>query len=260
MRRFAIYLLFPVVALNAGKLTFEERIELVRGLNAEYATVKQFLPRSKKPLSFEKAGTYDKQKWEEVGKQFGPAARIGDLVQITKVTLEDDRILLEINGGMRSGRKWYERIEVGMGRRTTPIATGNSNAPSGTNIEILFHEPLPALKAADVKKILGPVLDFEKRTSTELYSEQLTPEVRNAIKAKKAIEGMDKEQVILALGRPAHKQRETKDGVELEDWVYGTPPGRIIFVTFNGNKATKVKEAYAGLGVEVARPQDKLAQ
>ena len=70
--------------------------------------------------------------------------------------------------------------------------------------------------------------------------------------------GMEREQVIMALGRPQHKSRETKDGVELEDWVYGKPPGRITFVTFNGNKVIKVKESYAGLGVEAAAPLTSL--
>jgi hypothetical protein len=59
----------------------------------------------------------------------------------------------------------------------------------------------------------------------------------------------------MAMGRPEHKSRETKDGVEFEDWVFGTPPGRITFVTFEGSKVVKVKEAYAGLGTEVADPQ-----
>jgi hypothetical protein len=39
--------------------------------------------------------------------------------------------------------------------------------------------------------------------------------------------------------------------VDLEDWVYGTPPGKIVFVTFNGEKVVKVKEDYAGLGTDV---------
>jgi hypothetical protein len=30
---------------------------------AEYATVKAFLPRSKKPLPFESSGSYDKKAW-----------------------------------------------------------------------------------------------------------------------------------------------------------------------------------------------------
>ena len=242
----------PLAAENR-KLTFEERVEMVRGLMAEYATAKTFLPRSKKPLLFESNGTYDKQQWEAAGRRFGPAARTGDLVQITRVIIEDDKILFEINGGVK-GKRWYERIEVGVGSQTGPIAAQNSNAPGGTKLALLFHKPVPPMKVADLKKILAPVLDFEKRSATENYMDSLPPETQKAIKEKKAIEGMDKEQVLLALGRPRHKSREFKDGMELEDWVYGYPPGRIIFVTFNANKVIRVKEAYAGLGGEVREP------
>ncbi|MBI3471165.1 MAG: hypothetical protein HY013_07400 [Candidatus Solibacter usitatus] len=245
-----------IAALAAGsdrKLTVDERVEIVRGLMAEYATVKKFLPRSKKPLPFNSTGEYDAKHWDEVGKEMGPAARLGDLVQITKVTLDHDKILLEINGGVKSGRKWYERIEVGMGSRTSPI--GNvTNPTAGTYIAVLFHKPLPSMKAAEIKKMLAPILDFEKHSATENYVETLPPEIQKAIKDKKAREGMDKEQVILALGRPVNKSREVKDGVELEDWIYGTPPGRIVFVTFNGNKVVRVKESYAGLGGEASAP------
>ena len=39
--------------------------------------------------------------------------------------------------------------------------------------------------------------------------------------------GMTRDQVVLAMGRPEYKSRETKDGLEIEDWVYGTAPGKI---------------------------------
>ena len=245
----AIMMLVPLA--HAGKLTFDERVELMRGLMAEYASVKQFLPRSKKPLPFEGSGAYDKKKWEEIGREYGPAARVGDLVQITKVEIEEDKITLQINNGFRKGPKWYQRIEVGMGN-TTPIGQPNSNAPAGTSIEINFRKSVSGIKSADIKKLLAPVLDFEKRSATQLYAETLPPEVQKAIKDKRVVEGMDRDQVMLALGRPNHKSRETKDGLEVEDWVFGQPPGKIVFVTFNGNKVIKVKEAYAGLGSEAA--------
>jgi hypothetical protein len=105
---------------------------------------------------------------------------------------------------------------------------------------------------------LAPVLGFEKRSATEVYSENLPPEVKKAIQDKKVLEGMDREQVVMALGRPNHKSREVQDGMELEYWVFGQAPGRIVFVTFNGNKVIKVKEQYAGLGTEVADPKTPL--
>jgi hypothetical protein len=256
---------FPILPLSgllfllpvecpAKKLGTDERIEIMRGLTAEYATAKVMLPRSKKPLIFESTGTWDKKQWDDVGKELGPAARTGDLIQVTKVTIESDKILLEINGGMKGGRKWYERIEVGMGTQTTPVGSGNSNAPGGTNLSVVFPKEVPAIAATDIKKMLAPILDFEKRSATEQYVENLPAPVQAAIKEKRAIEGMDKEQVVMALGRPRSKTRETKDGVDLEDWIYGTPPGKITFVTFNGSKVTKVRETYAGLGGSVADP------
>ena len=246
----------PVALRSSDKLTFDERVELVRGLTAEYATAKQFLPRSKKPLNYESSGAYDKKQWEEIAKQMGPAARTGDLVQITKVTLEDDKILLEINGGLKSGRHWYDRVQVGMGPQTAPVSGGEIHPATGTNIEVLFHKPLAGLTSADVKKMLAPLLDFEKRSATQLYSQSLPPAIQKAVAEKRVVEGMDRDQVLLAVGHPSHKSRETdKDGLEIEDWVYGTPPGKITFVTFNGNKVIKVKEEYAGLGSEAAGPE-----
>jgi len=234
-------------------LTPEERIELIRGLTAEYATAKVLLPRSKKPLALGVEGAYDKGEWQALAREHGPAARAGDLVQITKVSLEDERIVFEINGGFSGGRKWYQRVQVsgGVGMRTVPLSGGTySVAPGGTSIALVFKGRLPAMKAAEIKKLLAPILDFEKRSATEQYVETLPAPIQQAIKEKRAVEGMDRDQVLLALGRPVRKVRETVEGRELEDWIYGQAPGRIVFVTFEGNKVIRVKETYAGLASE----------
>jgi hypothetical protein len=239
--------------LGADKLTEAQRIELVRGLTAEYATVKAPLPRSKKALEFPSDGHYDKQAWDAAGKELGPAARVGDLVQVTKIDIEGDRIVLIVNGGFNSGKtRWRDRVQIGIGGQTAPISKGQSNAPGGTSIALLFNGPVPALKASEVKKMLAPVLDFEKQSAAETVMESLPPEVQQAVKDKRAIVGMDRDQVLLALGRPVRKVREVKDGEETEDWIYGQAPGKIVFVTFNGNKVIKVKEDYAGLGSQAA--------
>jgi hypothetical protein len=249
-------LLLPASLLAENtKLNVDQRIEIVRGLTAEYATAKIALPRSKKPLVFEADGKYDKQKWNEAGLELGPAARMGDLVQVTKVTIENEKILLEINGGTKGKKKWYENVEVGMGGSTRPVNSGqNTNAPGGTYILVEFGKPVPALQAADFKKMLAPILDFEKHSATEQVMDTLPPEVQKAVKENRAIEGMDREQVILSMGKPRTKTRETKDGIDLEDWIYGNPPGKITFVVFAGSKVTKVKETYAGLGGQTMPP------
>jgi hypothetical protein len=252
-RVLAAFVAVTAVYGDSKKLTFDQRVEIMRGLTAEYATVKSYLPKSKKALPFESSGTFDKAKWEEMGRALGPAARIGDRVQITHVDIDDDKIVLEINNGQKSGKKWTDRIEIGMGGGTRPISQPNTNAPAGTSIEVLFHKPLPlTLKAAEIKKMLAPVLDFDTRSATEHFVDTLPPETQKAIKEKRAIEGMDRDQVVLALGRPNRKSRETKEGIDYEDWVYGIPPGRVTFITFAGSKVVRVKDTYAQLGGSVA--------
>jgi hypothetical protein len=229
-------------------------VEIMRGLTAEYATAKVPLPRSKKPLDFNADGTYDKQKWTDAGKELGPAGRVGDLVQVTHVEIDKEAIILEINGGMKSKGSWKDHVSIGMGGGgTTPINRGSqTNAPGGTTVALRFNAPIGEVTSAEIKKMLAPVLDFEKHSATEQYAETLPPEIKQAIADKKPIEGMDRDQVIMALGKPVHKSRESKDGVDFEDWIYGNPPGRVMFVTFSGAKVVRVKETYAGLGGTIA--------
>lgn len=242
---------------GADKLEFEQRVAIIRGMNAEFATSKILLPRSKKALEFESTGTYDRAAWDTAAKTLGPAARVGDLVQITKVDIEKDRIVFEINGGMKGGRKWYDNVQVGMGTGggTVPIRSNNTPAPGGTTIALKFDKPVPALEASDIKKMLAPILDFEKRTATEQAIDTLPPEVKAAVKDKRVIEGMDRDQVLMAVGKPRTKVRETKDGTDTEDWIYGLPPGKVSFVTFANGKVVRVRESYAGLGGETVPNQ-----
>lgn len=252
-RRLAILALSATLLLGDSKKSEQDqKIELMRGLTAEYAKVVAPLPRSKKPLDFESTGAWDKEKWDAAGKDMGPAARVGDLVQVTRVDFEKDSIILEINNGNRSRGKWYDHLQVGVGSVNTPVGRNQSDAPGGTVIAVRFHGPLGEINAAEVKKLLAPVLDFEKHSATEQYVETLPPEIKQAIQDKKPVEGMDRDQVLLALGRPNRKTRESKDGTDFEDWIYGEPPGRVTFVTFQGQKVVRIKDTYAGLGGTIA--------
>jgi len=78
--------------LCADKLSFDERIEIERGLTAEFATAKVTLPRSKKPLVIKSDGQYDKAAWEDAMREAGPASRVGDQVQVTRVLIESNKI------------------------------------------------------------------------------------------------------------------------------------------------------------------------
>jgi hypothetical protein len=252
MRTSLALLLIAALPLAAReKLTEMERVALIRGLSFEYATAKVQLPRSKKALPLAPDGKYDRVVWDDAMREYGPAARVGDLVQVTKVDLSDEKIQLEINRGFKGGRKWYQNVEVGSNVGGTRPIGQQTNAPGGTLIVLEFPTGVPTDVLA-IKRGIAAVLDFEKHSATQNYMETLPEPVKKAIQQKKVIEGMDRDQVILALGKPKRKVREIKDGDEIEDWVYGEPPGRITFVTFNGNKVIRVREDYAGLGGSTA--------
>jgi hypothetical protein len=246
----------PFAMGDDPKLTDDDRVEILRGMLSEYATVKTLLPRSNKPLPFDSSGNWDKQFWDQADRQFGPAARVGDMVQVTHLNIENDKIVFEINGGVKGQNRgsWKDHVQVGIGGvGSVNRPQQNSNAPGGTSIALLFHGPIPPVKADDIKKILAPVLDFDTQSATDNYVEKLPEPIQNAIKANKVIVGMDRDQVLLAVGKPRHKERNiSNDGAEIEDWIYGDPPGKITFVTFTGSKVTQVKEAYADIGGSTA--------
>ncbi len=235
-------------------LTDDDRIDILRGLEAEFGKAKVLLPRSKKPLPYDSNGAFDARLWVKMSNGYGAAARVGDLIQITKITFESDRIILQFNHGYKGGAHWYDHVYMGMGDpmggmpMPGPPGQGGSPAPGGTTLAVLFHEKIPPVQSADLKKILEPIVDFDPHSATKDYVSSLPPPVKTAIQEKRAVAGMDRDQVLLALGRPRSKDRQTRDGVDYEDWIYGDPPGKVTFVTFAGSKVVKVKEEYASVG------------
>lgn len=239
----------------ADKLSFDERVELTRGLMAEFAKSKVTLPRTKKSLAYPNDGKYDRDAWQKALLENGPAARVGDEIQITRVLIEDKKILLEINGGMKSGGHWYDHVEVGMGGGMSPVNRNqNGRATAGSQISLVFPKGVPSLTVNDVKGMLTPIFDFSAHSATQVYVDALPAPIKKAIQEQHAVEGMNREQVVLAMGRPKNKSRETRDGDEMEDWVYGEPPGKVTFVTFSEGKVVKIREDYADVGGYTAPP------
>jgi hypothetical protein len=246
-----ILLMAGSLQADTKKLTQEQRRELVRGLTAEWATAKIVLPMSKKALPFDSLGGWDEEVWRQENYKNGPAARPGDMVQITKVDVDDDKIKIEINDGSKKGSFW-DRVQIGTGNQTTPVTRPKTNAMAGASIEIRFPDSIGDMDSAGVKKILAKVLDFDKHTAIENYIDSLPEPIREAILAKKAAVGMDREQVMMALGTPVRKSRETKDDVDYEDFIYGKPPGIIRFVKFAGAKVISIQEFYVGINGSTA--------
>ncbi len=218
------------------------RIEIIRGLLREMSVTKVPLPRGKRGVRVDAQGKLDLAEAQKEMHFNGMAMQAGTPAVITKIEFKSNQIIFEVNGGGRSGKKWYQHIEIDGGIGATPIASEQQQTPAfGSSIAVDFGKALPDLTIPQVKKILSGVLDFERHSPTVLYSPNVTPEVKQAIKDHKVIVGMDRDAVLSAKGTPDRRVREVRNGSEQEDWVYGTPP-HVLFVTFDGDQVVSVKQ------------------
>lgn len=220
----------------------DARIALIRALNREIAVTKVELPRGKQGIFVDAQGKLDQAKSQEEVRRNGLALKPGTPVQITKLEFKSDRVKIELNGGGKKSKKWYERIEIGgAGGMSAPITNQSSAPVYGSAITLAFPGKVESVTPEQVKKLLAGVLDFERHSPTVLYSPEVPPEIKEAIKNRQVIVGMDRDAVLSAKGPPDRKVRERRDGVEQEDWIYGLPPN-VLFVTFDGDTVANVKQ------------------
>jgi hypothetical protein len=221
----------------------DARLDLIRGLMSEVAVAKIAMPRGKHGVYLNAQGQLDQARADAELRQNGAAIRPGLPVEITKVEFKGDRIVFEINHGGKSGKKWYQHIEIGMGTATQPIAPDNG-APIlayGSFVSLKVPGNLADLTVPRVKQLLGAALDFERHAPTVLYSASVPPKIKAAIQKHEVLVGMDRDAVLSAKGPPDRKVREVHDGAEQEDWIYGLPP-HVLFVTFDGDTVNAVRQ------------------
>ena len=103
---------------------------------------------------------------------------------------------------------------------------------------------MPDLTPEELKQLLSPFLNFAKERSAAVqWFDTLPPEMKKAIQDRKPVVGMDREEVIAAIGKPDHKVRERDpDGNDIEDWIYGQPPSKTVFVRFMGDRVTRIQQ------------------
>jgi hypothetical protein len=224
------------------------RLEIIRGVSGEFARVRKSLPAGKNAFRYTPGKAIDEAELRRMINKGGSAANPGDSVQITQIQFKGKEILVDINGGGRGRTRLRDHIQLGIGGVPMPVSrtTGGPNGyqAAGCTLILNFGKPLPDMSADELKEYLGPLLDFgRQRSATISWVETLPVEIQAAIKERKAIVGMDREMVVAAMGRPERKVRERDpDGMELEDWIYGDPPSKTIFVTFAGERVVRVKE------------------
>ncbi len=235
---------------KAESLQPYSRLEIIRYVSGEFARVKKALPGGKSGFRFTPGKPIDESELRRTINKGGSVANPGDTVQITQIAFKGKEIVVDINGGGRGRTRLRDRIQVSAGSGNNSNVNLNRGANpagyqgNGSTLILDFGKSLPDLSPEEVKDFLSPLLDFGKqRSATVNWVETLPPEIQQAIKDRKAVVGMDREMVVAAMGRPERKVRERDpDGLELEDWIYGAPPSRTIFVTFAGEKVVRVKE------------------
>jgi hypothetical protein len=234
----------PANAKNS-RLQPESRLALVRYVDGEFARVLQPLPGGKKGLHVKAGAPVDDRILHATLGTTGSTINPGDSAQITSLEFGERQIVVDINGGGRGKTKLRDRIHLevgGMPTATTSQAPVNTN--KGATVYLDFDTPLPDMTPDDLKQYLSSVLDFSRQHSAAVqWIETLPPEIQSAIADKRPAVGMDHEMVLAALGRPDRKVREKQpDGTESEDWIYGSPPAKTLFVKFEGDKVTRIEQ------------------
>jgi len=216
-------------------------IVLIRGMLREIAVNKVPLPRGGKGVRVDSNGKLDKAEADAQLSANGLAIKAGMPVEISKITFKSKEIVFELNGGGKKKSKWYQHLEVGVGMDTVPVSQAPPVMAYGSWVTLVFPDKVPQLTVDQVKEALGNVLDFTRRTPTELYKPEVPAKFKEAIKNHQVLVGMNRDAVLSSKGPPDRRVREEREGVEQEDWIYGSTP-HVLFVTFDGDTVIKVQQ------------------
>ncbi len=229
-------------------LKSSSRLEIVRYISGEFVHADKALPGARKGFRIAVGKPLDEKSLKYALANTGIAVNPGDTVQITRIEFREKEIAIDLNGGSARHFHLRDHLQVGIGGAPTPVTTTSSETGAeqrlGATLILDYGRPLPDMSPDDVKRDLSPVLEFEQEKSAAVnWVDTLPLEFKQAIQDGHAAVGMNHDMVIAALGRPDHKVREKNDqGDDTEDWIYGTPPSKTIFVTFIGDKVTRVRE------------------
>ena len=237
---------------KAATLQDNSKLALIRFVSGEFAKAVKSMPAGKEGFLFHVGKPLNGELLDRAVATHGAAVNSGDSVQITKLEFRDHQIVVDVNGGGRGKRHWRDHLQIGLGggyptaRTTSAPDTGPPGLQPGmgSTIFLEFDKPLPDLTPEELKQLLSPFLNFAKERSAAVqWFDTLPPEMKKAIQERKPVVGMDREEVVAAIGKPDHKVRERdSDGNDIEDWIYGQPPSKTVFVRFMGERVSSIKQ------------------
>jgi hypothetical protein len=239
----------------AKNTTLQEnsKLNLIRYVSGEFAKAIKPLPAGKEGFHVSVGKPLEAEMLDRAVAKHGPAVNTGDSVQITKLEFRDHQIIVDVNGGGRGKKHWRDHLQIGLGGAGyPPMQTSSAQDPGppgmqpgmGSTIFLEFSKPLPDITPDELKQLLSPFLNFSKERSAAVqWFDTLPPEMKKAIQDRRPVVGMDREELVAAIGKPDRKVRERdSDGNDIEDWIYGQPPSKTVFVRFRGDRVTSIKQ------------------
>jgi hypothetical protein len=241
----------PANGSSSATLQDTSRLQLIRFVSGEFAKAIKPMPAGKEGILVYVGKPLNSEMLERAVATHGAAVNAGDNVQITKLDFRSHQIVVDVNGGGRGKKSWRDHLQIGIGGIPNVQNTGaeETGPPGlqpgmGSTIFLEFNKPLPDLTPEELKQLLSPFLNFTRERSAAVqWFDTLPPEMKKAIQERKPVLGMDREEVVAAMGKPDHKVRERDtDGNDIEDWIYGQPPSKTVFVRFTGDHVSGIKQ------------------
>ncbi len=240
----------------SGTLQESSRLLLVRYVSGELAKAVKPLPGGKDGFVVNVGSSTNIEQLDRAVASHGAAIHSGDNVVISKLEFQNHQIIVDLNGGGQVKKRLRDRIHIEMGGMPTaqatsanPDAGAGSAVPGiqpglGSTLYLEFNKAVPDLTPDDLKTLLSPFLNFNNQRSASVqWIDTLPPDIKKAIQERQPVVGMDREMVVAAVGKPDHKVRERDaDGNDIEDWIYGQPPSKTVFVRFTGERVTSVNQ------------------
>jgi len=250
----------PEIPAHAPHMSKETRLEIIRDFETQIVYSRALFPMGSKGLKLKDGVTTPSgQDLQQLIALWGPSIRPGDPAHISFVHIKDDHIHFDLNGGAIRRKKWYQHIEIsGTGGTPVPLSNGDStDNPHGSYLDVYFDKYVPEMSAAQLRRVLYPVLDFNARNKEQAYLDTLPPKVKEAIKAHYVLVGMNTEMVLHAKGKAPKKVREKDGDIEYEEWIYGEPPQDVDFVRIVNDEVVRVETMKVG-GQKIVRTEKEV--
>jgi hypothetical protein len=232
-------------ALSHAQLSEDARTKILYAMIATEGAARIPMPLGGEGIDLYDTGQIDAEKLKKELQKNGSAITAGHIVNITAIEFSDKTIEIELDGGGTKKKSFLSRIQVGIGNASTSQPAQAEEQAKGSKIVLKFASRIqPGLTPEQLKDLLNPLLDFNKQSLARTGVDALPPEFKEAVLAKRAMIGMDRNTVLLALGRPheTQRERERNTGVMLEDWLYRGRGDRVTFVTFDGDSVVSIRE------------------